>query len=123
MAANNTVMSFNSVQDIYSKAYKDLPNPKRVWVGTPGSREEGLGKLSLLTQDVVLAAARSEIRTGVRVGMNWELSKMEYAGWGRKACKHEIILIPGDKYIDDEYTFNPRKGPTQSFSNSSSNSV
>lgn len=101
-------MSLHKVPEEYSLAYKDLPNPKRVWVGKPGSREEGLGRLSLLTPEVVLAANKSEVQTGVRVGMNWDLTKLEYAGWGRKACQHEIVVIPGDKYVDDVYHFNPR---------------
>jgi hypothetical protein len=46
---------------IYDTLYDELPDKKRVWVGTPGSREEDIAKLVLLTPDVVAGAASSEI--------------------------------------------------------------
>jgi hypothetical protein len=96
---------------IFDTPYDSLPNPKRVWVGTPGSREEGLGKLALLTPYIVAKAAKQEIRTGRRVSLNWELTKLERAGLGRQPCEHKIIPLgpfEGVAY-DDVYTFNPQQ--------------
>ena len=64
---------------IMESPWADLPDPKRVWVGEPGSREEGLGRLALLTPARVLDAARSQIVTGRRVGLGWGLDKLEHA--------------------------------------------
>jgi kynurenine formamidase len=97
--------------DIFDTPYSSLPNPKRVWVGTPGSHEEGLGKPVILNPEVVARAAAQEIRTGRRVTLNWELTKLEPAGLGRQSCEHNIIPLgpfEGVAY-DDVYTFNPQQ--------------
>jgi kynurenine formamidase len=94
---------------IFDTPYDELPNPKRVWVGVPGSREEGLGKLALLTPDSVAKAASKEIRTGRRITLGWELNKLETAGLGRQPCKHDIIPLFAGVAYDDVYTFNPQQ--------------
>ena len=76
---------------IYDTPFDELPDKKRVWVGTPGSREEGLARLALLTPAVVGKAAAAEIRTGKRISLNWELPKLETAGFGRLPFEHKII--------------------------------
>lgn len=63
-------MPSTQVPEVYSVAYKVLPNPTRIYVGAPGSREEGLGNFALLTEDVVLKAIRLELRTGMCIGLN-----------------------------------------------------
>lgn len=60
--------------------YDDLSDKRRHWPAEPGSRDEGLGMLRLLTPDVVAAAARSEIKTGQRVCLNWDLEKLDQPG-------------------------------------------
>jgi kynurenine formamidase len=94
---------------IFDTPYDELPNPKRVWLGTPGSREEGLGKLAILTPDIIARAASQEIRTGRRVTLGWELTKLESAGLGRQPCKHEIVPLFAGVAYDDVYTFNPQQ--------------
>lgn len=100
---------------IYNTPFKSLQNPKRVWLGTPGSAEEGIGRLSLLTPEVVSAASASEIKTGVRVGLGWDMTKLEYSQFGRQKCGHTIIPlgVPGSelygKCFDDAYAMNPRE--------------
>jgi hypothetical protein len=100
---------------ILSTPFASLPNPKRVWLGAPGSREESLGRLNLLTPAVVAAAAQSEIKTGQRVGLNWDMMKLEYSQFGRQKCKHEILPLwgPGGSgygaCFDDAYAMNPRE--------------
>ncbi|KAI4860664.1 hypothetical protein F4820DRAFT_98777 [Hypoxylon rubiginosum] len=88
--------------------FDELPNPKRVWVGEPGSHEEGLGRLVLLTDEVVQKAATQQIRTGRRVGLNWDLTKLEYPSLGRISCEHKIVPLL-DAGFDDIYVINPQQ--------------
>lgn len=96
---------------VFDTAFDALPNPKRVWVGEPGSREEGLGRLALLTPETVASAAASEIKTGQRFGLNWDMRKMEVANMNRHPCQHHILPIVNGVATDDMYIFNPRKPP------------
>ena len=88
--------------------FDELLDPKRVWAGDAGSSEEGLGKLALLTKECVREAAQ-EILTGHRVGLNWDLKKLEFPGYGRITCSHKVVPLLDGEAFDDEYTFNPRK--------------
>ncbi|KAI9896093.1 hypothetical protein N3K66_008993 [Trichothecium roseum] len=94
---------------IMESPWADLPDPKRVWVGEPGSREEGLGRLALLTPERVLDAARSQIATGRRVGLGWGLDKLEHACFGRRPCRLEKVPLLGGRAFDDVYTMNPQQ--------------
>ena len=67
--------------------YDDLPDKKRYWPAPAGSREEGLGMLRLLTPKVVADAARTEIRTGDRVCLNWDMKKLDPPGMSMKIKK------------------------------------
>ncbi|KAL0261448.1 hypothetical protein SLS55_002878 [Diplodia seriata] len=89
--------------------FDQLPDPKRVWAGKPGSRDEGLGKLQLLTPECVAKAAASEIQTGRRVTLGWDLNKLEYAAFNRQPCKLDIVPLLGGVAFDDIYTFNPQQ--------------
>lgn len=60
--------------------YEDLPDKRRYWPAPAGSEEEGLGMLRILTPDIVANAARTQIQTGERVCMNWELEKLHPPG-------------------------------------------
>ncbi|KJR87257.1 uncharacterized protein SPSK_01746 [Sporothrix schenckii 1099-18] len=95
--------------DLHSLAYDDLPDKRRVWPGAPGSREEGLGRLCLLTPDVVAAAAASSIRTGQRVALNWDLTKLDVANFNRAPTQHHITSLLGGAGFDDVYIFNPQQ--------------
>lgn len=88
--------------------FDSLSNPKRVWAGTPGSNEEGLGRLALLTPGVVAAAA-STIKSGRRTCLSWDLTRLEIANFNRQPCQHHIISLLDGKAFDDVYIFNPRK--------------
>lgn len=88
--------------------FDELPDPKRVWAGNPGSREEGLGRLVLLTSERTRDAAK-EIETGQRVGLNWDLRKLEYPGYGRISCGHQVVPLLDGIAFDDVYTINPRE--------------
>ncbi|KAJ9196747.1 hypothetical protein DTO164E3_1082 [Paecilomyces variotii] len=89
--------------------YEDLPDKKRYWPCPPGSHEEGLGMLRLLTPEVVAEAARSQIQTGERVCLNWDLEKLDYPGYGRKPFSHQIKWCAEGIALDDEYHFNPQQ--------------
>ena len=93
---------------VYDTPYDKLSNPRQVWVGEPSSHEEGMGKLSLLTPELVAKTAAKEIKTGRRVTMAWDLTKLEYAGLGRSKSQHHILPIMGGMAFDDIYLMNPR---------------
>lgn len=59
-----------------------------------GENDE-LGTLNHLTNDVVVTAAREEIRTGARVGLNWSLQQMSKPPSFRNALDHQIGTIEG----------------------------
>lgn len=96
-------------QSPYDIPFDELPNPRQVWTGKPGSYEEGLGKLAILTPEVVAKAAANEIKTGRRVTMGWELTKLDYPNLNRQSCHHQIVPLLGGVAFDDIYTMNPRK--------------
>lgn len=52
--------------------------------------EDALGALNMLTPEVVAAAAASQIRSGVRVSLDWPLNKPYFPSFGRKAFQHTI---------------------------------
>lgn len=94
-------------QSPFDLPFDELPNPRQVWVGSPGSTEEGLGKLALLTPAVVAQAAK-EIQTGRRVTLGWDMTKLELANLGRHPCQHHIISLLDGLAFDDVYIMNPR---------------
>ena len=96
-------------QSPFDTPFDQLPNPKQVWLGKPGSYEEGLGKLAILTPEVVAAASASEIRCGRRVTMGWEMTKLDFPNLNRQPCHHQIVPLLGGVAFDDIYTMNPRK--------------
>ena len=83
--------------------------------GPPGNawgrfgRDDRLGMLNLLTPSAVAQAA-AEIRTGIRVSLDWPLSKPKYPGYGRPQFRHEIVNRPrgpGLRVVNDDIlTFN-----------------
>lgn len=98
-----------SIHPLHLTPFDALPNKKRVWPGEPNSREEGLGRLVLLTPETVASAAATCIRTGRRVNLGWELNKLEIANFGRLPCQHEIVGLLDGAAFDDIYTFNPQQ--------------
>lgn len=89
--------------------YDKLPDKRRVWPAKPNSREEGLGRLALLTPAVVSSAAASCIRTGHRVSLNWDLTKLDVANFNRSPTQHHITSLLGGAGFDDVYIFNPQQ--------------
>jgi putative cyclase len=94
---------------IHEADYDALPDPRRVWPAPPGSREEGLGRLILLTPDVVARAASSCIRSGRRASLGWSMTKLDVANFGRAPLRHDIVPLLGGAAFDDVYTLNPQQ--------------
>ncbi|KAL8675769.1 MAG: hypothetical protein Q9224_007386 [Gallowayella concinna] len=74
-------------------AFSSLPldsngPPGNAW-GRFGAQDQ-LGTLNFLTPARVAAAARKEIKTGVRISLDWPLSKPGFPLMGRDAMRHEI---------------------------------
>ncbi|KAH0526980.1 hypothetical protein TsFJ059_010245 [Trichoderma semiorbis] len=86
-----------------------LPNPRQVWPFPSQSAEEGLGRLILLTPDVVASAAASCIKTGRRISLNWDLTKLDVANFNRAPAQHHIIPLLNGTAFDDLYVFNPQQ--------------
>ena len=65
--------------------------PYSAW-GLWGADDE-LGTLNHLTPERTIGAA-SEIKKGIRVGLNWPLEQMDWAGEDfREVMKHEILQL------------------------------
>ncbi len=60
--------------------FDDLPNKLQYWPAPPGSAEEGLGMLRILTPDIVANAARTQIQTGERVCLQWGIENLNPPG-------------------------------------------
>ncbi|CAK7239313.1 MAG: hypothetical protein STHCBS139747_000743 [Sporothrix thermara] len=52
--------------------------------------DDALGALNMLTPEVVAAAAASQIRSGVRVSLDWPLNKPYFPSFGRNAFQHTL---------------------------------
>lgn len=75
----------------FSELQLDPSHPPHSAWGLYGPDDE-LGTLNLLTPERTVAAAK-EIRSGIRVGLNWPLEQMEFTGGFREIMKHEIFQI------------------------------
>jgi hypothetical protein len=95
--------------EIHNTPFDDLLDVHKVWNGPPGSEEEGLGRLVILTDDIVAQAAKSCIRTGHRESLNWDLTKLEMANFNRAPTQHLIVSLLGGVAFDDLYIFNPQQ--------------
>ncbi|KAH7088290.1 putative cyclase-domain-containing protein [Paraphoma chrysanthemicola] len=76
--------------------------PNSAW-GLWGPDDE-LGTLNHLTAKRTVEAAKL-VKTGTRIGLNWSLEQMDFAGDFRQLLKHEIFEL-GKNMNDDRLTFN-----------------
>ncbi|GAD92015.1 succinate semialdehyde dehydrogenase, putative [Paecilomyces variotii No. 5] len=112
-AATTTVIGdevhgMDAILKIHRTPFNELPNPFRVWNAPPNSHAEGLGRLVILTQDIVKAAA-SCIRTGRRVSLSWDMNKLEVANFNRQPAQHHVLPIMDGIAFDDLYIINPQQ--------------
>ncbi|KAH7363680.1 hypothetical protein BKA66DRAFT_561777 [Pyrenochaeta sp. MPI-SDFR-AT-0127] len=81
--------------------------PGNAW-GRFGANDE-IGMLNLLTPSVVMNASQ-EIKTGIRVSLDWPLDKPKYPSYGRLGFSHEIKNRPKGTELrvvnDDHLSFN-----------------
>ncbi|KAJ5232276.1 cyclase [Penicillium chermesinum] len=61
---------------------------------SPIRNKFGLENLAVAKRRVAAAAA-GEIRTGRRVTMGWELTKLDYPNLNRQPCDHKIVPLLG----------------------------
>ncbi len=85
---------------------KDGP-PGNAW-GLFGDDDQ-LGRLNFLTPAVVKSAA-SEIQTGTRVSLDWDLDKPKVPGYGSQTFRHQIINKAPSTENDDAVAFNTQGG-------------
>ncbi|EAW07613.1 uncharacterized protein ACLA_023270 [Aspergillus clavatus NRRL 1] len=98
----------SGIEDL-PETYDDLPDKQRFWPSASGSSDEGLGMLRLLTPEIVADAARTQIQTGERVCLNWDMEKLNPPGFGRRSFEHRVEWVAPGTAFDDEYHFNPQQ--------------
>ncbi|KAF2651164.1 putative cyclase [Lophiostoma macrostomum CBS 122681] len=90
-------------------AFEELPfregdPPYSAW-GIWGEGDE-LGTLNFLIDDVVAGAARLEIRTGLRISLDWPLDKLQHPSFGRQTFHRELVAKAAKVANDDVITMN-----------------
>lgn len=68
-------------------------------------KDDALGTLNLLTPEVVVEAAK-EIKTGVRVGLDYPVNYLAHPTHGRKEFTHNVLWKKPRAVHDDEVSFN-----------------
>ncbi|KAB8073489.1 hypothetical protein BDV29DRAFT_201797 [Aspergillus leporis] len=81
-----------SPSPLYGLPFDELPNPRQVSAGEPGSEEEGMCKFSLLSPERVANAAASEIKTEDRFTLQRDVSNSHWDG-----LRHCSQLGPGQE--------------------------
>lgn len=99
----------DALLQLHRTPFDQLPNPRRVWNGPPNSHEEGLGRLIILTPDIVSQAAASCIKNGRRISLSWNMNKLDIGNFSRQPAQHHIIPILDGIAFDDVYIFNPQQ--------------
>ncbi|KAL1970762.1 hypothetical protein VTN77DRAFT_2596 [Rasamsonia byssochlamydoides] len=69
-------------------------------------KDDQLGMLNLLTPEVVAAAAREEIREGIRFSLDWELDRLAQPAFGRQVFDRKLVHKAPRTVNDDVLTFN-----------------
>ncbi|KAI1104284.1 hypothetical protein F4804DRAFT_200322 [Jackrogersella minutella] len=90
--------------------FDDLPlrktDPHHAAWGLYGDNDE-LGTLNRLTDERVAAAAKSEIKTGHRVSLNWPLDVQPEPSFFQRQVFHQQLIRKDPRVInDDVWTFN-----------------
>lgn len=87
-----------------------LPNYRCVWnQAGAGSYTEGLGRLVIVTPEMVAAAARQCIRSGRRTTLCWDMNQLNVANFDRQPAQHHIVSLLNGIAFDDVYVFNPQQ--------------
>jgi len=76
-------------------SFQDLPlNKEDPFLSAWGlwGENDNLGTLNFLTENIVLSAA-NEIKSGVRIGLNWTFGEPSRPCFGRQRCEHKVYLL------------------------------
>ncbi|KAI8291221.1 hypothetical protein K4K60_002859 [Colletotrichum sp. SAR11_57] len=104
MAPTNVTLNKNGIPPFESLPFgKDDPRYS-AW-GLYG-RDDELGTLNRLTDERVAAAAKSEIKTGARVSLNWSLTAQPEPFFARRSFHLELQVKAPFLANDDIWTFN-----------------
>jgi hypothetical protein len=76
-----------------------------------GQRDQ-LGTLNLLSPARVLKAAQEEMKCGVQVSLNLDLTALKYPAFGRKLLEYKTVDLASLGFcgLDEEISFNPQVG-------------
>ncbi|CAK7230052.1 hypothetical protein SCUCBS95973_007443 [Sporothrix curviconia] len=90
--------------------FDELKDKQKYWPAKAGSHEEGLGMLRYLTPAHVAKVVQHEVKTGERVCLNWDMTRLETPGFNRFPCQHKIVPIPNYEGVawDDIWRFKPQ---------------
>ena len=94
---------------MHKAPFDSLPPSRQVWNDKPGSHCEGLGRLVILTPDIVQSAASTCIRSGRRISLGWDMNKLDVANFNRQPAQHHIVPLLNGAAFDDIYIFNPQQ--------------
>jgi hypothetical protein len=86
-------------------------------------KEDELGSLNLLTPETVANAAKSEIKTGERVSLDWSLDKPRHAMFERQNFKWTMYQRGGRSVNDDIVEMNTQGGSQWDVSSSSASEM
>jgi hypothetical protein len=75
-------------------------------------KEDQLGSLNLLTPETVANAAKSEIKTGERISLDWTLDKPRHAMFDRQNFKWKMFQR-GGRYVNDDVVEMNTQGSSQ----------
>ncbi|KAF6823004.1 hypothetical protein CMUS01_10862 [Colletotrichum musicola] len=107
--SNETMTSQFHLNENGIPPFESLPlgkdDPRYSAWGLYGAEDE-LGTLNRLTDERVAAAARSEIKTGARVSLNWSLTAQPQPFFARRAFHHDLFRKAPRFVNDDVWTFN-----------------
>lgn len=77
-------------------AFSELPlNKGDPWLSAWGlwGKDDQLGTLNFLTEEVVREAAKTEIKEGVRIGLNWVFGEPSRPCFGRARVEHKVSQL------------------------------
>jgi hypothetical protein len=97
------------ILDVHELPFDSLPDYRQVWEATPESHEEGLGRLIIITPEIVAQAAKDCIRSGRRTTLGWSMDQLNIANFNRAPVQHHIVPLLDGLAFDDIYTFNPQQ--------------
>jgi kynurenine formamidase len=105
-----TDQGIEEARALHAVAFDSLTNYRQVWNrAEAASYTEGLGRLVIITEVMVAAAARKCIKLGRRTTLAWDMNQLNVANFNRQPAQHHIVGLLGGLAFDDVYVFNPQQ--------------